>query len=185
MPLFPAFINLEDKKVLVIGGGEVAKRKVKNLLKFTRNITVVADRVDKELLKIIKEENLKLKKRKFRMNDLKDMDLVIVAVDNIKLQERVFKECKRRKILCNSVDSPDFCTFIFPSLIVRGDVVIGISTSGKVPALSKKLREIIEKVLPENLESILEEVYALRKSMKKGKKRQEKVIKKVSELLKD
>jgi len=108
---------------------------------------------------------------------------VIVAVDNVKLQERIYRLCERRGILCNSVDSPELCNFIFPSLVVRGELVIGISSSGKVPALSKRIREIIERCLPENIEEVLEELSRERESMKKGEERQRRITELVDRLL--
>jgi len=183
MPLFPTFIDLSHKKVLVVGGGRVATRKVESLLKFTKNIKVVAPKVRKELKDIIKREGLELKKRHFRSSDLKGVDMVIVAVDKVSLQERVFRICERRGILCNSVDSPELCNFIFPSLVVKGDATVGISTGGRVPALSKRLRELIERCLPENLESILEEVAREREKLPKGEKRQRHISELVDRLI--
>ncbi len=183
MPLFPAFIDLSGKKVLVVGGGEVALRKVSRLLPFTRNITIVAPQVRKELVRLAREHNIRILKRRFFMKDLKGRDLVIVAVDNIKLQERVYRECERRKILCNSVDSPEYCNFIFPSLVVRDDLVIGITTGGKAPALSKRVREIVEGSLPDNIVDILKEVSAVREKLPKGLRRQEVVKRLVNRLL--
>ncbi len=183
MPYFPAYIDLSDKEVLVIGGGKVATRKVLNLLKFTDNITVVSPKVSDEIRKLWKERKIKLKRRKFLVGDLKDKDMVIVAVDDLNLQKKVFQLCEKKRILCNSVDSPDFCNFIFPSLIVKGELVIGISTSGKVPALSKRVRELIENCLPQNLEEVLKIIQEERRKLPKGRHRQERIIKLVEELI--
>ncbi len=183
MPFFPAFIDLKDKKVLIVGGGKVATRKVKSILNFTKNVKIVSPKITAELKSLIENENLKWVKRKFKNTDLKGIDLVIVAVDDLKLQKRIFKICEKKKILCNSVDSIEYCNFIFPSLIIKGDLVIGISTSGKVPALSRALREKIEKCIPENVDKILEELEKIRKSEKKGKERQEKLLKLARELI--
>lgn len=183
MPFFPAFIDLKDKKVLIVGGGKVATRKVKSILNFTKNVKIVSPKITAELKSLIENENLKWVKRKFKNTDLKGIDLVIVAVDDLKLQKRIFKICEKRKILCNSVDSIEYCNFIFPSLIIKGDLVIGISTSGKVPALSRALREKIEKCIPENVDKILEKLEEIRKSEEKGKERQEKLLKLARELI--
>jgi len=182
---FPAYVNLEGKKVLVVGGGKVATRKVKNLLKFTKNITIVSPKATKELETLIKKEKLKWLRRRFKPRDLKEKFLVIVAVDNVKLQKRIYELCERKGILCNSVDSPDYCNFIFPSIIKRGDMVISISTSGKVPALSRALREKLEGCIPENVEEILKELEKIRKSEEKGKERQKKLLKLARKFLKD
>ena len=176
MAYFPLFINLEGKKILVVGGGKVGTRKVKSLLPFGCSIKVVSPTFSKELLTLGKTKRIELVRRKFRPSDLKDVDIVIVAVDNLKLQERIYRLCEKRRILCNSVDSLEFCNFIFPSVIRKGDIVIGISTSGKVPALSRALREKLEKCIPKNIEEILEELSKLRSSMKKGKERQKRLL---------
>ena len=104
MPLFPLFIDLSEKKVLVVGGGDVATRKVKSLLPFTKKITVVAPKVGKELLGIVREEKLTLRKRPFLTKDLRGIDLVIVAGGSQSFQKRVFELCKKRGIPCNTVD---------------------------------------------------------------------------------
>ncbi len=183
MPLFPAYVNLSDKHALVVGGGKVATRKVEKLLSFTRNITIVAPKIRPELRKLAKEKGLKVRRRIFIPSDLRDKFLVIVAVDNIALQEKIFKLCQKRGVLCNSVDSPDYCNFIFPSLIVKDELVIGINTGGQAPALSKRIREILETCLPENIEEILKRVAEERNRHPKGEERQRMIIELVDELL--
>ncbi|WP_448584047.1 precorrin-2 dehydrogenase/sirohydrochlorin ferrochelatase family protein [Thermocrinis sp.] len=172
MPTFPAFIDIKDKKVIVVGGGKVATRKVEKLLNFGPRITVISPKITKELEEFYLSNRIVWKKRKFRMDDLRNAYMVVVAVDNIRLQKRIFSYCKKRRILCNSVDSPDYCNFIFPALVLRGDLVVGISTSGKVPALSSLVRQRIEKVLPKDIGKLLEEAHLLRSSMVKGEERQ-------------
>ncbi len=172
MPMFPAFIDIKGKKVIVVGGGKVATRKVEKLLNFSPKITVISPKITKELQDFYLSKRIVWKKRKFLMNDLKDAYMVVVAVDNMRIQERIFSYCKKKGILCNSVDSPDYCNFIFPALVVRGDLVVGISTSGKVPALSSFVRQSIEKVLPKDISKLLEEAHLLRSSMAKGEERQ-------------
>ncbi len=176
MPLFPVFVNLKDKEVLVVGGGSVATRKVKTLLAFGPRITVVAPQVSPDLAKLHKQGKIKLRKRKFKTCDLRGKFAVIVAVDDQNLQREIFKEAQRRGILCNSVDLPEACSFFFASLITKGDLVIAVSTSGKVPALARALREKIERSLPENAQAILEELHDLRSSLPKGEERQKILI---------
>ncbi|MEJ7620335.1 MAG: NAD(P)-dependent oxidoreductase, partial [Aquificaceae bacterium] len=102
--------------------------------------------------------------------------MVIVAVDDLRLQKKIYGFCVKMGIHCNAVDTPDFCTFLFPALVVRGNLVIGVSTSGKVPALSAGIRELIEKELPQNIEDLLSELEGLRESLPEGMERQEKLI---------
>ena len=183
MSNFPLFIDLSDKNVLVIGGGKVASRKVKVLLSFTDRITVVDPKPHPEILQLIKQKGLKLKRRKFLTQDLKSADLVIVAVNNLSLQKRVFSLCKKKKIPCNSVDSPRFCTFIFPSIVKKGDLVVGVSTGGRAPSVSAKVRKIIENCLPEDIDAILEEIARIRDKLPKGEKRQKFLKELTDELL--
>ncbi len=183
MAYFPVFLDLRNRKVLVVGGGKVATRKVKNLLPFTQNITIVSPKVTKELKELIDDYGLRWLRRRFRTLDLRNAGLVIVAVDDLKLQRRVFRLCEKRGILCNAVDSPEFCNFIFPSIIKRGDLILALSTSGKVPALSRALRERLEEFIPENVEEILKELESLRSSLPKGEKRQRLLLELARKLL--
>lgn len=172
MPLFPVYVDLSDREVLVVGGGRVALRKVRSLLKFTRNITLVAPKLVPELERLARREGVKLKRRSFLRGDLKGKDMVIVAVDDLDLQRRIFEMCTRKGILCNAVDSPEYCNFIFPALVVRGDLVIGVSSSARVPALSRRIRELIEACLPENIEEVILKLREERERMPKGEERQ-------------
>jgi len=172
MPLFPVYVDLSSREILVVGGGKVALRKIRSLLKFTRNITLVAPRLDPELERLARQEGVKLKRRRFLRGDLRGKDMVIVAVDDIDLQRKIFEMCSGRGILCNTVDSPEYCNFIFPALVVRGDLVIGVSSSGKVPALSRRIRELIEACLPENLEEVILKLRREREVRQKGEERQ-------------
>ncbi|NPB07616.1 MAG: bifunctional precorrin-2 dehydrogenase/sirohydrochlorin ferrochelatase [Aquificae bacterium] len=182
MAYFPLFVDLSDKKVLVVGGGKVATRKVKNLLRFTGHVTVVSPKVSPAIKKLTEEGKVRWIRRRFRPVDLKGTDLVIVAVDDRKLHERIYRLCRKRKILCNSVDSPEYCSFIFPSFILRGDLVVGLSSSGKVPALSRALREKLEEILPQELGELLYELEEKRKEGVRGKELLELARKRLGEL---
>jgi len=177
------FVDLKDKEVLVVGAGNVALRKIEKLIPFSPNITVVAEKVSEDVRKICTENGIKVIERSFKKEDLIDKEMVIVAVDNIDLQKEIFKYCRDLKIPVNSVDSPEYCDFIFPAYVKIGDIVIGITTSGKAPGLSAKIREIIENCLPENLEDILEELSNIRQTKEKGKERQELIKKIIQEKL--
>ena len=182
MALFPIFISLENKNILIVGGGKVAYRKIEKILPFNPNLFVVSKEFSKETEELLKKHDIPFKRKSFEFSDLENIDIVIIAVDDIDLQKEIFNYTRGKNILVNSVDSPDYCDFIFPAYVKKGDLVIGISTSGKVPGLSAKIREFIENLLPENIENILNDLEKLRKSMPKGKKRQEKIIKKINQI---
>jgi precorrin-2 dehydrogenase/sirohydrochlorin ferrochelatase len=181
MPYFPLFIELKGRQVVVIGGGKVASRKVEKLLPFEPKIRVVAPKVSSYIENLEREGRIELIRRKVRLKDLSDAFMVIVAVDSLRLQERVYNCCLRKGIHCNAVDSPDFCTFLFPALVLRGSLVVGVSTSGKVPALARAVREYLETCLPDNLESLIGELETLRKSLPKGEERAERLMQVIKE----
>jgi len=163
---FPAFIDLENKNILVVGAGVVALRKIERLIHFRPRITVVAPRAIEDILILDKEGLIAFKKRRFIMRDLKDRFMVIVATNNIYLQKRIYNACIKRNILCNSVDSKDYCTFLFPSLIIKEPVVIGINSGGEAPSVSKYLRESLENCIPSNMKEIVQKISSFRKSGK-------------------
>ncbi|NJL24297.1 MAG: bifunctional precorrin-2 dehydrogenase/sirohydrochlorin ferrochelatase [Calothrix sp. SM1_5_4] len=101
---------------------------------------------------------LTLIQKPFSTDDLRDRDLVIIATDDLDMQERCFNYCRDKNVPINCVDSPAFCSFIFPALVMRGDMTIGISTAGKAPGLSRQLRARLEEIIPEDLARILREV---------------------------
>ncbi len=177
MALFPLFIDLSKRRVLVVGAGSVAERKVNTLLAFKPHITVVAKEVKKEVFRKWAEEGkIELKLKSFEDHDLKEKDIVIVAADRVDLQERIFKLCKENKVPVNCVDKPEYCTFIFPSVIVKGELVIGITTSGKAPSASKKLRQSIEKIIPEGIESLINQIGNIRNNRNLDNKEKLKLI---------
>lgn len=172
MSFFPAFIKLENRKVLVIGGGKIAGDKISHLLDFTKDITIISPKIDENVKNMIEKNRLVYIDREYKKGDIKNFYIVIVAADDIELQKRVYLECQEKRILCNSVDSIEYCDFIFPSYTKRGDLIIAISTSGASPAFSKYLRRAIESLIPKNIENILNELKNIRSTLPKGKERQ-------------
>jgi len=171
MSYFPAFIKLDDKKILIVGGGNIAYEKLDHLLDFTHNISVIALEFSDEMLSRIEKEGLKFEKRAYKEGDIKEYGVVIVAIDDIHLQAEIFKESKKYNCLCNSVDSVAYCDFIFPSYIKKDDLTIAVSTSGSSPAVAKHLRIYLQKLIPDGIGEFLKEMKNLRKSLPKGKER--------------
>lgn len=158
MTVYPVFENIDGKTFLIVGGGEVARRKVQRLLQFTSNIIVVASETDIRSVRVVR--------RPLTMTDLNDTlplgDYVIAATDDSVLNSEIAAYCRTHRIPVNVVDCPKECTFIFPSVIKRGDLTIGISTNGTSPAYARELRMAIEKTLPPRIGSILERMGQLR-----------------------
>jgi len=171
MAYFPAFLQLNDKKVLLLGGGNIAFEKLNRLLDFTHDIKVVSLDFNKSMQALINEEDLSYECRAYQTGDIQEYSIVIIAVDDIALQAEIFEESKAYKCLCNAVDSVDYCDFIFPSYIKEGDLTVAISTSGTSPAFAKHFKRYLKALLPTTLSSFLQEMKALRSQLPKGKER--------------
>lgn len=171
MAYFPAFIKLDGRKILLVGGGYIAGEKLEKLLDFTDDITVVAPEISEDVRGMIEGHGLTFHRRPYRPEDLEGVFVVIVAVDDLSLQKEIYSACQSRHILCNSVDSVDYCDFIFPSYTRKGALTVAFSTSGISPSVAKYLRRAIETVIPDSIADFLEEMKALRASLPKGKER--------------
>ena len=171
MSYFPAFLKLDNKKILIVGGGNIAYEKLVHLLDFTDDIFVIAPEISLEMQALIDELNLHFEKRIYRTGDIKDFAIVVVAVDNLEIQAEIFNESKKHNCLCNSVDSVEYCDFIFPSYIKNGDLTIAVSTSGASPAMAKHLKLYLKNIIPEEISLFLTEMKDLRKKFPKGKER--------------
>ena len=144
MSFYPVCIELEGKTVLVVGGGSVAQRKVETLLKFGASIRIVSRKLANTLKKLVESNEIYHIGEEFRDEHLDGAFLVIAATDDERLNRKISESAQKRRLLINAVDQPSECNFIVPSIVNRGDLLIAISTSGKSPALAKKLRKELE-----------------------------------------
>ena len=138
---YPINLNLKNKECLVIGAGRVAERKVRRLLECGAQVSVIAPLVTPRLKALAGKKKITFKKRRVNLRDLNGAYLVISAASDRKINSTVSSYCRRKGILINVVDSPKECSFILPSVLKRGNLVIAISTDGISPALSKKIRQ--------------------------------------------
>lgn len=171
MSYFPAFVKLEAQKVLIVGGGNIAYEKLERLLDFTTNITIIASELSETMQTRAQTEGLTYEKRAYETGDIKDFGVVIVAVDNLGLQEQIYKESRQYRCLCNAVDSVAYCDFIFPAYVKKDDLTIAISTSGASPAMAKHLKTYLLKCIPNSISDFLKEMKTLRSELPKGKER--------------
>ena len=153
--MFPLFVNLKNKSCVVIGGGEVASRKVEVLLRYTADLTVIAPEINHTLIDLEINKKIKLIKREYNEGDIDAATLIVAATSSPMVNERVYRAAVQRNIPVNVVDNPDMCTFFFPSVIKRGALSIGISTSGAYPALAKKIRKVLDKFFTEDYSDIV------------------------------
>jgi len=184
MAYFPAFIKLDDKKILIVGGGNIAYEKLERLLDFTQEIEVIAVDLSEPMVQRLEKENIPYDKRRYKKGDIAGYSVVIVAVDDISLQAEIYEESKQYKCLCNAVDSVAYCDFIFPSYVKQDDLTIAISTSGASPALAKHLKAYLKDMIPSSLDVFLKEMKELRATLPKGKERMKMLDQKAQEYIK-
>lgn len=151
MPYFPFFIDISGKRCLIAGGGRIALHKIKKLLPFSPEIHVVSPEICGEISGI---PGLHIERRGFLPRDLEGAFFVIAATDRPEINSEISRLCRERNILCNAVDSPADCSFYFPALAQRGDVTVGVSTSGKSPLIAAEIRREAEKLLTPELVEI-------------------------------
>ena len=147
-PNLPIFLKLKNQPCLIIGGGEVALRKIRSLLKADAKVTVISPEICNELNELTKEEKIYHSQTVFSDQDLMDCKLVIAATDNRKLNKQVSQLAQQRNIPVNVVDDPELCSFIMPSVVERLPVQIAISTGGNSPVLARLLRAKLETLIP-------------------------------------
>ena len=166
MENFPIFLNLKKKSVLVIGGGDIALRKVKLLIKVKPEIKIIAKQFCEELECLAKSNSIKLIKKSFVEADIVNPMIIIAATNNIKLNKTLSLLAKKKNILINVVDQPSLCTFTMGSIIERDSLVIAISSAGKAPVLARKIREKIEILVPQGYSKLVEYAGNLRAMIK-------------------
>jgi len=171
MSFFPMFMDMNELKVLVVGGGFIATEKLEKLVDFTKKITVITLDVSPEANQIIDDYGLTLHQRLYERGDIEGFDIVIVATDTVTLHKSIYEESRGSRILVNSVDNTDYCDFIFPSYVKKDDLTIAFSTGGASPAFAKYIRRHFEKIIPESVGAFLQKMKALRSTMPKGKER--------------
>lgn len=143
--LFPMFVKLAGRQVLVVGAGNVGEQKIGGLLDTGAHIRVVALKANPAVREWAREGKIELELRAFAPEDLAGAFLAVVATSSRTLNERVYHEAQRRGVLCNVVDVPDLCDFFYPSVVRRGDLQIAVSTAGQSPSLAQKIRQQLEK----------------------------------------
>jgi precorrin-2 dehydrogenase/sirohydrochlorin ferrochelatase len=157
MKLYPVMLNISDKKVLVIGGGNVAARKVKDLVECGALVTVVAPSVHKSItdLKNSYPERIEIMQRVYMKGDCDAAFMVFSATDDERLNRVVFRDAEEMNIFINAVDDPPNCTFFVPSWFRRDGLVVSVSTGGISPSMAARIRRDIEKIIPDSIEITL------------------------------
>jgi len=143
---YPIILRIKEKPVLVVGGGKVAERKVESLLNCGAKVFLISKTLTQKLQHLIQQKKVVLLGQDFCESYLTDKFLLIAATDDPLFNKSVAQKGRQKGILVNVVDQPDECDFIVPSVVKRGDLIIAVSTSGKSPFISRRIREELESI---------------------------------------
>jgi siroheme synthase-like protein len=166
MSLFPMFAKLNGRRVVVVGGGEIAASKIDGLLLAGANVRIVSPALNTALGVLVRENKIEWSEKEFASEDVNDAFLVIAATSVPSVNEAVYRAADTRGLLCNAVDDTENCHFYYGSVVQRGDLQIAISTNGKSPALAQRLRKELETQFGPEYESWLEWLGAAREVLR-------------------
>jgi siroheme synthase-like protein len=184
--LYPIFIKLDQVETLIVGGGNVGLEKVEFILRQAPNakLRVVSPSFHRELiLKAIENPNLKISERTFREDDLQRVKVLILATNDAEVNASIRQLANKRGILINEVDQPSNCEFYTSAVVKKGSVKIAVSSNGVSPTLAKRLRDIIEAALPEDIEQSAEFLNNVRSKLKGDLTDKIEVLNRISEVI--
>jgi len=164
---YPMFLKISRKKCVVVGGGWVARRKVRALLEYGAGVEVISPDPCPELNKLGETGEIKVLRRRYQSGDLQGAFLAIAATDNRALNRQVVKEAKDKAVLVNVIDDLENSDFIVPSYVRRGALTIAVSTAGRSPALARKIRTRLEKELGDEYASLVRLVGEVRAEVRR------------------
>ena len=168
--LYPVFFRLEKLKMLIVGGGEVGMEKMHFIMKSSPNarIRILATWFSDEVSELAKKfpDTVQMVTKAFEAEDIADADLVVAATNFHEVNMQVYKAAKERNRIINVADTPDLCDFYMGSIVTRGDLKVAISTNGKSPTFSKRFRQLLEDILPNETSELLDNLKVFRDQLK-------------------
>ncbi|MBV9497643.1 MAG: bifunctional precorrin-2 dehydrogenase/sirohydrochlorin ferrochelatase [Acidobacteria bacterium] len=166
-PYYPIFIDIEDRNVLIVGGGNVCARKAETMLKYGAKVTIVSPEFTDEIEGWARDGQIQVRRKKYEIADLDGASLVIASTDDPCVNAFVARDSRRRKIPVNVVDVTHLCEFIVPAIVERGSIQIAVSTGGKSPALARTLKEDLQRTVGPEYDEINVLLGTLRHAAKK------------------
>lgn len=166
-PYYPIYIDIEDRHVVIVGGGTVCARKAETMMKYGARVTVVSPQLSDEIEGWAAAGQLSVRRKVYEEGDLDGASIVIASTDNACVNGRVARDCRRRHIPVNVVDVTHLCEFIVPAIVEQGSVTLAVSTGGKSPALARTLKEDLQKFVGREYAEVNDLLGTLRKEAKK------------------
>lgn len=166
--LYPIFLKVNVLNVTIIGGGWVGLEKLGFLLKSSpgANVKIVSKEFNEELVALAVKHNVVLLQKAYERADLDGSQLIIAATNDEQVNIKLYNDAKAKNILVNVADNPPYCDFYMGGIVTKGNVKIAISTNGKSPTTAKRLRQFFEEVLPDDINKLVENLNAYRKTLK-------------------
>jgi precorrin-2 dehydrogenase / sirohydrochlorin ferrochelatase len=167
--LFPVFLKLENLRVLLIGAGNVGLEKLQAIVNNApkTKVKVVAKEVSEAFAALANQfSTIEIITAEYNPSFLEDCDIVISAVNDLQLSELIRNDAKQKGKLINAADKPELCDFYLGSIVTKGNLKLAISTNGKSPTVAKRLKEIFNELLPEELDEVLSNIQQIREKLK-------------------
>ena len=167
-PLYPIFLKAHNLQVVVIGGGFVAEEKLHFLLKSSpeANVTIVTPMIRPGTVALAKKSSATVIEDVYNEKYIEQAHIVIATTDSPEVNKQVYHDCRKRNKLVNVADVPELCDFYMGGIVTKGNVKIAISTNGQSPTMAKRLRQLFEEVLPENINDLVKNLNDYRKTLK-------------------
>ena len=167
--LFPIFLKLENLRVLLIGAGNVGLEKLQAIINNApkAKVKVVAKEISEAFAELANQfSTIEIISAAYNTSYLDDCDIVISAVNDLTLSEQIRNDAKQKGKLINAADKPELCDFYLGSIVTKGNLKLAISTNGKSPTIAKRLKEIFNELLPEELDEVLNNIQQIREKLK-------------------
>ncbi|MFT3681398.1 MAG: bifunctional precorrin-2 dehydrogenase/sirohydrochlorin ferrochelatase [Ferruginibacter sp.] len=166
--LFPIFLKLEDLKLLIVGGGYVGMEKLSAVLQNSpaTSIKLVALSISEEIRVMAQQyPAVQLAEKRYEPADMEGINIVIAALNDRAVSEQVCADAKAKNILVNAADKPELCDFYLSSVVQKGNLKIAVSTNGKSPTIAKRVKEVLNDVLPAEIDELLDNMQKIRNKL--------------------
>src|SRR3954467_7823971 len=166
-PYYPIYLDIEERNVVIIGGGNVCARKAETMMKYGARVTVVSPEFTEEIEQWAREGCLAIERKPYASADIDGANMVIASTDDQSVNEQIAADCRARRIPVNVVDVTPLCEFIVPAIIEKGSIQIAVSTGGKSPALARTLKEDLQRTIGPEYAEVNDVLGTLRKEAKR------------------